>query len=165
MTPKELLTSNEQLIERHIGLGETPIAISNNTGIPVRSVDAIISLYMQPVTHPIVMQSKVNYGYRDWFIFYNWNTLAVQEIAEVMACSTLVIERRAKFLNLGRKRRIVINKPVFHYKNKTVVLNTVTGIYYLSNKEAAATINMNHSTFKNKLNGNRKNTTDFIKVA
>lgn len=165
MTPQQLLTRNANIIERHIGMEETPLTLSNSTGISIRSIQAIINLYTDSPTHDMVLQSKANYGYRDWFIYDNWASMAIQEIAEVLACSTIVIKRRAAFLSLSKKTRVVINNPVFAYRNRTVVLNMVTGIYYFSNNEAAATIGMNRNTFKNKMNGNRINNTDFLKVA
>jgi hypothetical protein len=164
-TPQQLLTRNANIIERYIGMEETVLSISNNIGISVRSVEAIIDLYTTRPTHELTMQSKVNYGYRDWFIYENWNKLAIDQMAEVLACSSIVIKRRAKFLKLGKKTKVVFKKARFAYKSRTIVLNQITGIYYFSNNEAADTISMNRSTFKGKITGYRPNDTNFIKAA
>lgn len=47
-------------------------------------------------------------------------------------------------------------------KGGKTVLNTSTGIYYKSIKEASLSIPMNYFTFKNKLNGSKFNNTEFI---
>ncbi|MBB6109751.1 hypothetical protein SAMN05421821_105169 [Mucilaginibacter lappiensis] len=165
MTPQQLLKRNAEIIERYIGMKETPSIISNTTGISVSSIEAIINLYCAPVIHEMIMQSKVNYGFRDWFIYNNWNKLAIQQMAEVLACSTLVIKRRAKFLKLGKKQKVALKKVRFNYRARVIVLNQITGIYYFSNNEAADSIGMNRSTFKGKISGQRSNDTFFLKLA
>jgi hypothetical protein len=165
MTPQQLLTRNALIIERYIGLQETALSISNNTGISLLSIEAIISQYTQPANNDMTLQSKVNYGFRDWFIYENWNKLAIQQMAEVLACSIIVIKRRAALLKFGKKKKVVFEKSKFSYRSRTIVLNTITGIYYFSNNEAADTIGINRSTFKGKMCGQRYNDTYFIKVA
>lgn len=164
MSPQQVLKRNADIIERHIGMEETPLSISNSTGISLQSVEAIIGLYQEPASHEMIMQSKVNYGYRDWFIYDNWNRLAIQQIAEVLACDTLLIKRRAKFLRLPKKTKIVFKKAIFNYRSGHIVFDTATGIYYLSINEAADSINMKHTTFRNKMAGRRINNTSFIRV-
>lgn len=47
-------------------------------------------------------------------------------------------------------------------KRRTIVLNTETGIFYDSIIKASESISMNYRTFKNKVNGSKRNTTSFI---
>lgn len=47
-------------------------------------------------------------------------------------------------------------------KRRTIVLNTETGIFYDSIMNASESISMNYRTFKNKVNGSKRNTTSFI---
>lgn len=47
-------------------------------------------------------------------------------------------------------------------KVRKFVLNTETGIFYDSIIEASESINMNYRTFKNKVNGSKRNNTSFI---
>ena len=155
---------NAEIIERHIGMEETPLSISNSIGIALTSIEAIISLYSQPATHEMIMQSKVNYGYRDWYIYENWQRLGIQTMAEVLPCSTVVIKRRAKLMSLNKKNRLVISKYKFGYRSRVILLNLETGIYYFSNNEAADTIGMNYNTFKNKMNAYRVNDTKFVQA-
>ena len=60
-------------------------------------------------------------------------------------------------------KAIETKKKTFRNKGK-VVLNTQTGIYYVSVSEAAKSIGKRQSILTKKLNGDRKNNTSFIYV-
>jgi hypothetical protein len=61
------------------------------------------------------------------------------------------------------QKAIETKKLTFSNKGK-IVLNTQTGIYYVSVSEAAKSIGKRQSTLSKKLNGERKNNTPFIYV-
>jgi hypothetical protein len=68
---------------------------------------------------------------------------------------------------LGNKRgcnKVMSENEKQNLKNKfsKIILNLETGIFYLGTKEAAFYNNLNHSTLKNRLNGNLKNNTNLI---
>ena len=68
---------------------------------------------------------------------------------------------------LGNKRgcnKIMSENEKENLKNKfsKIILNLQTGVFYLGTKEAAFYNNLNHSTLKNRLNGNLKNNTNLI---
>lgn len=159
-----MLKRNGEVIEMHFGLGLSIPEIADITGLSLSVIDNICSLYNQPITEDITLVSKVNYTTTDWYIYNNWNKLSVQQIAEILAVSTITVKRIAKRLKLKRKTRVVDTPPNVTYRARVWLLNLETGIYYLSEKEAAETIGMNYSTFKNKMNGNRINNTQFIKI-
>lgn len=159
-----MLKRNGEIIEMHVGLGLSMPEISDLTGLSLSVIDNICALYKQPITEDITLVSKVNYTTTDWYIYDNWNKLSIQQIAELLAVSTITVKRMGKRLGLKRKTRVVDNAPNVTYRARVWLLNLQTGIYYLSEKEAAETIGMNYSTFKNKMNGNRINNTQFIKI-
>jgi predicted GIY-YIG superfamily endonuclease len=63
--------------------------------------------------------------------------------------------------HIGKKRKpeSILKGAIANYKP---MLNTLTGIYYDSLKDAAASIPMNLNTFRSKMSGHIKNNTPFI---
>jgi hypothetical protein len=56
-------------------------------------------------------------------------------------------------------------EKIASYKSRSkLVLNLETGIYYISAKEVSELIGCAHSTMRNKLNGGKRNDTNFIYV-
>ncbi len=161
---KKTLVRDANIIEAFIGFGLTIPQIVANCGLSEFAVKTIIEKYDKPVEYNPHLHSKVNLSNRHWFIFENWQKMPLAQIAEVLDMSPVTVKGVAYRYNFPKKIRNVINPVKYHYKHRATILNLETGIFYLSEKEAAHTINMNYSTLKNKLNGNRKNNTAFIKV-
>lgn len=66
---------------------------------------------------------------------------------------------------IGRKHsQDTLLKMKFSNKNLKVILNLITGIFYDGGKEAANAMNYNYNNFKSKLNGSKRNNTDFVFV-
>ena len=68
-----------------------------------------------------------------------------------------------KVLSEEHKKKLSITSQINGYRKK-IILNTETGIFYLGNKEAAKTININPYTLRGNLNGTVRNKTSFIYV-
>jgi len=161
---KQTVERDAQIIEAYIGY-ETPIPnISLASGLSETAVKAIIDRYYHTSELPDSLPSKVNLSARNWYIYENWQYLPIDQIAEVLAISTVTVKRIASDFNFPKKDRIVVNSVKQHYRHRVTLLNIETGIFYLSEKEAAETIGMKYNTFKGKLGGYKKNTTSFIRV-
>lgn len=161
---KETLHTYGNIMELRFGLSLSAFNIAERMGMPVSRVENILDLYTQPLSEDLTLQSKVNYSWKDWYIYDNWDKLSIQQMAEVLATSTVTVKRMGYQLNLDRKTRVVDTAPNCTYRSRTLVLNTETGIYYFSNNEAADTRSLNRSYFKTVMAGYRRNRTPFIKV-
>lgn len=161
---KETMQKYGDIMEFRFGLSMSPFNIAERLGMKEQQVENILGLYDQPMSHELTLQSKVNYSWKDWYIFDNWAKLSIQQMAEVLATSSITIKRMAYQIGLERKRRVVDTKPNTGYRSRIIVLNTETGIYYFSNNEAADTRNINRNYFRTIMTGYKKNRTPFIKV-
>jgi group I intron endonuclease len=79
-----------------------------------------------------------------------------EEAKKKMSLSLLGNKRGCNKIMSENEKQNLINKF------SKIILNLETGIFYLGTKEAAFYNNLNHSTLKNRLNGNLKNNTNLI---
>lgn len=92
-------------------------------------------------------------------------TLKKMSDAQIGKKASLEVRKKMSISQKGRKHSIETKeKQKLSNNNLKLVLNLETGIYYYGTKEAAAAVNANRHTLKNKLNGNKKNNTNLIYV-
>lgn len=90
---------------------------------------------------------------RKQFIARNYNQLTTAELMAATGYSEATVFRLMRLRGIKKKRNVKFRD----HQETTIVFNNQTGIYYSSISQAAETVGLNKSTFRDCISGRRVN--------